>query len=444
MKTTHFKDWAAFEAYLGGLGLFHMNMGLERIGAVLDSLNLRKLPCHTVQVAGTNGKGSTSTFLCSLARSHGQKAALYSSPHFVSLRERLRLFQPGGSPWGEILPEERWLEGAEAVMRAGGDTLTYFELLTVIAAWLIRHEGAALSVLESGLGGTWDATTAIQAELTVFTPIALDHCAVLGSSIAEIARDKAGAMRTGCRAVSSPQTAEARTVLEESARKRGVELSFASLSDLPVEFSDGMALGIKGGHQRVNAALALAAWRLAAKELRLEPQRESEAEGLAQARIPGRMQFIQAAPGLPLPHPPLILDGAHNPHGLAALGHSLARLQTAPAAIIFNCMSDKDTAAILPHLRALATGQVFVPEFKDNPRAMPAAELARMIGLAATPTRDLTEAIRLSALSMNERLPEERNQDIHECRHPLLICGSLYLLGEFFTLYPQYLTKDSA
>lgn len=448
MSKPHFNDWSAFEAYLAGLGFFHMELGLERIGAVLGRIGLRRLPCPTVQVVGTNGKGSTSTFLCSLARARGFKAVLHSSPHFVSVRERVRVFAPGGGVFGDMLPEARWLEAAGALMDAGGEKLTYFELVTAMAVWMIKAEDADLAVLESGLGGSHDATTAMQADGVLFTPIALDHQTVLGDTVAEIARDKSGAIRRGRWALSAGQAEDARRVLTKAARAKEAELFFSSPEDLPEGFGDGMGLGIKGWHQRGNAALALKAWRRLSEELRLEPDAGAEARGLAEARIPGRMQFIQPAPGgspegAP-PHPPLIVDGAHNAHGLAALGLSLARLGIAPAAVIFNCMRDKEPEALLPHLRALSTGPVFVPEIKDNPRAMPAAELAAMIGLAATPARDLEEALGMAALSMSGRLPEEDNQDIHKCGHPLLVCGSLYLLGEFFALYPQYLTKDSA
>lgn len=448
MTKKHFANWAAFEAYLEELGFFRMELGLERISAVLERLGLTRLPCPTVQVAGTNGKGSTSTFIASLARAHGRKAMLHSSPHFVSVRERVRVFSPGGSAWGELLPEARWLEAAEAVMSAGGGKLTYFELITAIAAWLMRGEKADLAVLESGLGGTWDASSAIEADMAVFTPIALDHCAVLGNSIEEIARDKAGAMRKGRKAVSAGQAPAAQRVLQEVAAAKNTALDFSPAAGLPQEFNSGMALGIKGMHQTGNAALALQAWRMAAKAMQMESRAPAEADGLMQARLPGRMQFIQPAmsdsPAGGPAHSPLIVDGAHNPHGLAALGHSLSLLQAAPAAIIFNCMRDKEPEKLVPHLRSFATGQVLVPEFKNNPRAMPASEMASLIGLAATPVASLEEAIRMATQTLAERLPEERNQDIYECRHPLLVCGSLYLLGEFFALYPHYLTKDSA
>lgn len=456
MQKQYFKDWADFERYLEKLGFFRMELGLERIGTILDKLGLRRLPCPTAQIVGTNGKGSTCSFLASLARAHGFKAALFSSPHFVSVRERLRIFQPNGSLWGDLLPEERWLEAAEALMQSGGETLTYFELVTALCAWLVKAENANLAVLESGLGGTWDATTALDSDFTVFTPIDLDHCEVLGNSLEEIAGDKAGAMRLNSWAVSVRQTPEAQKVLLERASKLNTRLEFPENQkaqgtvipkELPEKFSSGMALGIKGAHQTENAALALKAWRHAALLLQIASQPLLEEKGLGEARIPGRMQFIQPAekpsPAGGPPHPPLIVDGGHNAHGLAALGHSLASLQIAPAVIIFNCMRDKHPEKLIPHLRALSTGQILVPEIKDNPRAMPAAELAKMIGLAATPVSDLAEAIRQASLSINERLPEERGQNTYECKHPLLICGSLYLLGDFFALYPEYLTKDS-
>lgn len=433
-----FANWAAFAAHLDDLGLFRMEPGLERIGLVLGQLRVRRLSCPTVQVVGTNGKGSTSTFLASLSAAHGRKAGLYTSPHFVTVRERLRIFSPNGSPWGELLPEERWLEATEAVLAAGGESLTYFELVTAMCAWLLCEEGVEVAVLESGLGGSYDAVSAMESDVLAFTPIALDHCSVLGNTLEEITRDKAGAMRQASWARSATQEPKVRAVLQEEAAKRGVDFAFADPELLPAKFRGGMSLGLQGGHQVGNAALALSVWRLVEEKLFLQPNSRADEQGLSRARIPGRMQFIQ-----PGPHPPLIVDGAHNAHGLAALGRSLAQREIAPAAIIFNCMRDKEPEKLITHLRVLSTGQIFVPEIKDNPRAMPAAETAALIGLAATPVRDITEAIYLAALSISERLPEERNQDVQSCKHPLLICGSLYLLGEFFTLYPQYLTKDS-
>ena len=170
-----------------------------------------------------------------------------------------------------------------------------------------------------------------------------------------------------------------------------------------------------------------------------------EATALARAWIAGRMQFIPfAAPGRgyapsALGWPPLLLDGAHNPHGLAALGLALARQGIAPAAVIFTCMDDKDLGNMLPHLRSLATGPIFVPPLKDNPRAMPPEMLAALIGVGAEPVASLRDALQKAATLMAERIPESFAPG--DPRNPLLVCGSLYLLGELYALRPDCLEE---
>jgi dihydrofolate synthase/folylpolyglutamate synthase len=138
--------------------------------------------------------------------------------------------------------------------------------------------------------------------------------------------------------------------------------------------------------------------------------------------------------------PPLLLDGAHNSHGFAALGLSLAREGVAPLAVVFACLGDKDLETLLPHLWALATGLIVVPPIADNPRAMPPAELAARIGLNAVPAGSLTQALEIAAQHMAVRMPEVFDPACIRARqHPLLLCGSLYLLGEFYALRPDAL-----
>ncbi len=451
---TVFNNWQEFETYLDGLGLFRMSPGIGRVEQVLRGMGLLHLPMPLAQIVGTNGKGSTCTFLAALAREHGVVCGLHSSPHFVSVRERLRIFRPGGSadhagpasrPEGDLLPEADWLEAANAIMAHGGEALTYFELVTAMAVYMLNKQKVGLAVMETGLGGSFDATTALHADLVVFTPIALDHCAVLGGTLSEIARDKAGAIRQGLPAISARQQKAAENELKAAAAAKGAELSFiGETSLLPEVFKSGAAeLGLAGGHQLGNAALALAAWRKLAPLLGVKIGDSQVRKGLQTAWLPGRMQFCAANPRLRLPA--LLLDGGHNAHGLAALGHSLALQGIAPGAVIFSCLADKEPEKLLPHLRALATGPVFVPQIQNNPRAMQAEELAALIGLAATPTSTLWEALDLAYKSIAQRLPEELERGIEkEGGHPLLICGSLYLLGEFYALYPQYLSKEQA
>lgn len=465
--TPFFPTWASFCEYLDKLGLFRMQPGLERMEAALAELGLKDAPSRplTVQGVGTNGKGSTCTFLAALGREHGFSCGLHSSPHFVSVRERVRLFRPGGPGTtpaaGELLPESDWLDAANLVLSApSGASLTYFELVTLIAVILLRRAGVDLAIMESGLGGSFDATSALPADLVFFTPIDLDHREVLGSSLAEIAADKAGAMRPGKAALSARQKPEARQELEKKAAALGARLNFLPGHNwqdiLPPqarpEAAQPQALGLPGAHQYENAALALAVWRhlreaLGGRGARASSLEQLELAGLSRAWLPGRLQKIAGAPyrqkGEKPGHPPLLLDGAHNRHGLAALGHSLSLLGAAPWVTVFACLRDKEPENLLPHLRALSAGRIIVPEIPGHPRAMPAQELAGLIGPQATPVADLREALALAGQEIGERLPYARNGGgsgaFGPGEYPLLVCGSLYLLAEFFKIYPEYL-----
>lgn len=496
-----FSYWNSLEKYLDELGLFRMKPGQERINAALEVLRLKRPPFLLAQGVGTNGKGSTCAFLASLAREHGFVCGLHTSPHFLSVRERIRLLssddtadQPGCSRGGRMFSEADWLDGANRIMEHGGEALTYFELITVLAVQLFTQAGVDLAVMETGLGGRFDATTALDADLVFFTPIDLDHAEVLGPTLGDIARDKAGAMRSDVPAISAAQKPEVRRELEATAASLGVELTFSEGPKIlpealqlktaqpipgqrhthpahpdhpdhpdherhahePPAPRARLPLGLAGRHQYVNASLALQAWRALYPALRarkpftsppadqldpMEVNEDNEVMGLTQAWLPGRLQFIEAsAPGQRLSHPPLLLDGAHNPHGMAALGHSLALLGIAPPVTIFSCLADKQPEKLVPHLRVLSAGLIIVPQIQNHPRAMDAQKLAELIGRPAIAVENLAQALHLAHESIMERLPEIAEQSIHECKYPLLVCGSLYLLGEFYQLYPEYLS----
>ncbi len=466
-STNTFADFAALAAHLDNLGLFRMRPGLDRMQAVLDRLGLRRPPCCLVQVVGTNGKGSTSAMLAALAREHGLRVGLHTSPHFLSPRERVRLD-------GAMLPEDRWLELANTLMRHGGHDLSYFEFVTCLA--IMAFAEADIAVMETGLGGSYDATTALEADLLAFTPIDLDHQFVLGPFLKDIAADKAGAVRPGVPSFTAAQRPEAMAELARVSAER-----CSPLLDIPPALAPPdqtrYPLGLEGDHQRDNARLALAAWRYIRDNGPLSPEAyqrlnaalrrtelaDLEGRALASAWLPGRFQRIpplrgplpaqpettgetQATEATRAPHspcalgwPPLLLDGAHNSHGLAALGHALARRNVAPAAVIFACLADKDTQTMLPHLRALATGPVFVPPIANNPRAMPPEDLAALIGLNAMPAASLSQALKLASAHMAERLPEAFAGQRPD--NPLLVCGSLYLLAEFYALRPDCLER---
>lgn len=425
-----FASFDELSAHLEKLGLFRMRPELGRLRAVLSALEERaplRLANVNAQIAGTNGKGSTSTFIASIAMAHGRKTGLFTSPHFVTFRERIRVN-------GEMASEALLLEEANRVMAVGGETLTYFELVTVLAALVFAREKAEAVIWETGLGGTWDATTALDADMVAYAPIGLDHCAILGETLAAIAMDKAGAMRPGRPVFTAPQPPDALRVLEETAKGKNCALTV--VPPLP----GTIPLGLSGGHQQTNAALALAVWREMAARAGWESSPVKEAAGLGSAFIPGRLQYVP--PCQEKGHPAFLLDGAHNGHGMAALGKALAGAGIAPAAVIFSCLEDKLKTDLIPHLRVLATGPIVVPPIPGNPRALPPDKIAENIGLAASPAPSMEGAIQKAAAHIAAYLPEEAAA--HPERHPVLICGSLYMLGDFFTLRPDCLTPPLA
>ena len=427
-----FNDFTAILAHLDGLSSFHWDLSLERIGQVLAQLDLAAPGASApktlaVQVVGTNGKGSTASFLAALGQAHGLRVGLYTSPHFVSVRERIMVD-------GRALPENEWVACTNLVWRAGGQELTYFEFITALAVAAFARAGVELGVWEAGLGGRHDATTVLPVDLVLFTPMSLDHEAVLGSGLAAIAEDKAAALARGRgirAAITAGQEPAALTALQETAARLGCQLLAPAEM---VVYPESVDLGLAGPHQRGNAHLALAAWHWLAANFSLPNTESGRLSGLRQAFIPGRLQFIPAdsARGLP----PLILDGAHNAHGLQALAEALRHLGVRPAAIIFSALADKDMRLAGEILPGLTSGPIFIPPVRDNPRAAAPADLAALFGPRAKPTPDLA-----SALSLACRL---KPASLTSPEYPILVCGSLYLLGEFYTLHPEYLELPSA
>lgn len=420
-------------SYLDGLGFFHMDLGLERVGACLARLGLSQPPFPVVHVVGTNGKGSTSTFLASLARAHGLRVGLYTSPHFVDFRERIRV---NGIP----ISQEECLIHARELMGVGGKTLTYFEFLTVLALQAFRASKVDLVVLEAGLGGAHDATSAVSTGMTLFTPIDLDHQAILGDTLTAIATDKAKAMQKGIPALSAPQQPEALTVLRKTARERSCTLTLTS----PERFNSEIRLGLAGEHQRVNAALALAAWHALALRLGLASIPDKERTGLERAFIPGRLQYIPAGQEVPA----LLLDGAHNAHGLAALAEAVHSRPTLPRALIFSCLGDKRMDSSLELLPGLTDGPIFVPPVENNPRAAEPKFLATKLGDRAKPVASLAQALKEAADFLQgtglHRTSETNASQTKFGDEPVLICGSLYLLAVLYGLYPEYLNEANA
>lgn len=419
MAQPRFDSFANLEDYLDSLGMFHMDLGLGRIQAALDALGLTHPPYRSVQVVGTNGKGSTSTFLAEILSASGLRTGLYTSPHFVTPRERVLVD-------GEQLPDAAWLEAAEAALGVSQDVsperrLTYFELITVMAAWMFRQAGCAAAVFEAGLGGAHDATSAIVHDLTVITPIGMDHVKILGPSLADIARDKAMAVRHGVPAVSAPQAPGVLEVVRRVAAEQGASLSLAEDVAAAHGASWPDATGMPGPHQLENLRLALAAHHLLAEAHGLPAAPEALGRAARDAFIPGRLQMVPPSTGWPA----FVLDGAHNVPGLECLGAALAELGIRPDALIFACLGDKDVEAMLPLARGLTGGPIYVPGLDAPGRALEPQELAERLGDRAVPVRDMAEALR----------------KVKGTAGTVLVCGSLYLLAEVYKLRPLWLRR---
>ncbi|MBQ3058762.1 MAG: bifunctional folylpolyglutamate synthase/ dihydrofolate synthase [Desulfovibrio sp.] len=418
-----FKDIHDVEAHLHKVGLFHQDMRLERMYAALETLALKRPSFKIAQVLGTNGKGSTATFLAALCQSHGCRTGLYTSPHFVSPQERIHID-------GHPVPPDLWVEGANRIMGVAPD-LTYFEFLTVLALLLFTRCAVDVAVMEAGLGGRHDATTATAADLLCFTPIAMDHGNVLGSSLTAIATDKAAAIRSPAPVCTARQYPLAAAILHDAAQKQGARLLQAD----PLPSAYEQHLGLAGQHQLTNAGLAFSAWQALAPLLRKKPDSSRQQQALSAAFVPGRLQYAPAGAG----HPPLLLDGAHNPHGMRALTATLtAALPSGkrPSTVIFSCLGDKDWHTVARQLHAaLPEAPVFIPSL-HNPRAADATEIAAFwnslpAGATAHCVSQTHEALRMAAA---HRTGEG----------PVLITGSLYLLAEVFALFPHLLHSSSS
>jgi len=398
-----------------------MRPGLERIEALLEAAGSPERAMTLVQVAGTNGKGSVSAMLAAILTSSGRRVGLFTSPHLVDLRERIRV---GGMP----IPEADVADGMEALgsLVARLDA-TMFETLTALALDHFAGEGVEAAVLEAGLGGRLDSTSVGRPAVEVITRIDLDHEAYLGSTLEAIAREKAAIIRSGI-ALSARQEPAVEAELGRRAGEAGVPLLVEG-RDLRVRVRratlDGQWLDLEGPGWRLddvrcallgvfqpaNALLAAAAARaLGASDAAIR-------NGLANVRWPGRFELIRRAP-------PVIVDGAHNPAGAHALAASLAAYFPGwRGTFVVGISADKNKAGILGALLPLAERVICTAA--DHPRAAPPETLAEIARLAAGDQRlrvetapSPVEALRLALAGPDTPM--------------VCVAGSLFMIGEIF------------
>lgn len=376
--------------------------GLGRVEACLARLGHpeRRVPVR-VHVGGTNGKGSTCTFVESVLRASGLRTGLFTSPHLTEFAER---FAMDGRP----ADRAAIIAAAEAMFGAGGDTMTFFEQATVMACVLFAGAGVQAAIYEVGLGGRLDATNAVPCQVAAVTGVALDHQDWLGHTLAAIASEKAGIFKPGQAAVIGRSgEPEAVPLLVAGARAAGV----ARLRVVDAPLGPDWTLGLEGEHQRDNAATAMAILDHV-RDLGLVPiTDEHRRQGLLRACIHGRFETLARAPRV-------IADGAHNPHAAVALSRAMAHI--GPYVLVMAVCSDKDAAGILTPLAAGARAVIATPI--QSPRGLPVE------ALQAVCARVAPELPCMAAPGVAQALDMAR--DLAGPEGTVLAAGSLYLVGE--------------
>ncbi len=374
---------------------FGIKLGLEQPRRLLrETLSFPKAGVKVIHVAGTNGKGSTCAIIDALARAGGTRTGLFTSPHLIDFRERIQIS-------GSHIPEETAASYLTHIKQHVSDWdhhPTFFELTLAVAMRHFREQACELIILETGMGGRLDATTAVPADVAVITPIALDHSQWLGETLREIAGEKAGIIVAGKPVLSSQQDPVARSVIEQQANQLASPVEFIT------EPLTGYGINLRGPHQRENAALALAALHQIGLPLNSDIVRQA----LSTVTWPGRFE--------PVANTPFILDGAHNPHAARALATTWKHEYPAQqATLVFGAVEGKDTDKVLAILAPIAQHIHLTPI--DSPRSLTLDQLTAALPADAPPHTQHP--------SLSEALTATRTS-----ASPILITGSLFLIGQ--------------
>ena len=352
-----------------------------------------------IHVAGTNGKGSVCALIDAVCRAGGYRTGLFTSPHLVTFRERIRVN-------GEMIFEDDVAYGLSEIRECIGDWdphPTFFEIVTALALKHFQQRKCDVIILETGMGGRLDATNAVQSSVSVITPIDLDHEKWLGYSIAEIAREKAGIIKSRTPVISAPQRSEAESVIKQRAAACGAPLQVVN------ETWTKSKIALRGEHQKINAAVGMAAVRAA----NISISDEAVARGLQSVEWPARFQIWNDK---------IVIDGAHNPAGAKILARTWREeFGHDRATVILAILRDKNAAEIIRSLAPIAASFI-LPQFRSE-RALPPNELAHVFS-SSTPSLPYSIVVSFSeALATAQRTPNR-----------ILITGSLHFAGEALAL----------
>ncbi|SET77661.1 dihydrofolate synthase / folylpolyglutamate synthase [Natronincola peptidivorans] len=415
--------------YIESTYIYGSKPGLDTIQSLLKLLGNPQKDLKIIHVAGTNGKGSTSSFIHSVLKTAGYKVGLYTSPYIVEFTECIQIN-------GEKIHEERLAaniatvkEKIEFMLKEGENHPTAFEIETAIALWYFAQDNVDFAIVEVGMGGRLDATNVVDTPLlSVITPIDYDHMGFLGNTLEEIAFEKAGIIKENSYVVSHPQQAEAMEVIKSVSKERKSKLIITSYENLDIQHStieeqqfsvevlgniyENIRISLAGTHQIYNCCMALTALEALKKYHAIDISQEAIYKGLYHNKWIGRLEVINK-------NPLTIIDGAHNLQGAKALQKSVeALLKEYGVTFVVGMLKDKDIKGVLKHLIPLMD-RIIVTK-PNNPRAMEAEDLAKELadfGKDIYVCKTVREAV-------------NKAYEITEASDAVLVAGSLYLLGE--------------
>ena len=380
-------------AWLYGLQRFGIKLGLENIQRLIQALAIDLAGARVIHVAGTNGKGSVCAMIDSIARARGYRTGLFTSPHLISFRERIRIA-------GQMISDTDVALGLtkiRALIEKWEPRPTFFEVATAVALQHFAANKIDILILETGLGGRLDATNAVQSNVSVITAIDLDHQKWLGYSIEEIAAEKAGIIKRDTPVICAPQPFPAEGIVES----RAAELK--APFQLVYERYGPMPIALHGAHQKQNAALAVAALRAA----RIDIDESAITRGLLSVEWPARFQRWDHR---------TIIDGAHNPMAARALADTWRdTFGGQRTTLVLAILDDKDLRGICEALAPISQHAI-LPRIRSERAANP-QELARILLNLGVPCQ--------IGGTVGEAL-----QKAHAREAPILITGSLHFAGE--------------
>ena len=403
--------------YLYGLKSTDIRLGLGPFTRVIERLGNPHTAYPTVLIGGTNGKGSIAAMVSSILIHAGLRVGLYTSPHLIDFRERVRIN-------GELIAPSAVYQLMEEIRQKMGEEITYFEFLTAVAFLHFFRQKVDIAVLEVGMGGRLDATNVVRPVVSVVSNVSLDHQEYLGNRLDAITREKGGIIKKNGVCITTAKQKRVTEILEGICQRKKAILYRIGREIKVTHHNNGtftykgvrnsyprLTCALRGRHQIENAAVAVGVIELLA-ESGIETDERSICEGLRKVEWEGRMEVLQR-------EPVILVDGAHNPAGASALSRTLREdFSYERLILIFGVLSDKDYRSMLKRLAPLADRLLITRP--DTSRGMPAGNVAS----AAKRYRNEVEIVENGRDALKRALAIAQKNDL------ICVTGSLYLVGE--------------